>query len=425
MKSKQNFYTLSPIPENPFKTLILNSHYFLPYSYLLFVLGLIYSFMFQYSWLTFIFSMGLVISFEWLLRKSNTQETTIEWTFDAGITLAVVLWTSLIISLKPQLQEELLLFLYLACHLAFTLYIRCRMGQTLNLASIFLSVQSLFTDGFASLFWSSRLTFSSKWTESRNKKIVISLVFLVSSFALILTLNQILSSLSPQFEQLTKGIHEFIYNLRLSELFEHGLALRIILALLVGSFLFGLTTKPLISEASSQASLPQSRSILPTFFGIGLLIMMVLLFASFFAVASHDISNLMQRPESAPHAYQIAIPAFWEFIQVSLINLVTLSLMESFIRDMKVSIITKSLTFILLVITLGFALLAGYKLIYLYMGTFGITPLRLLASWIILSIITHIGLRIASVRHHLDLYRQSILTSMILWILMTGLLIFY
>lgn len=162
----------------------------------------------------------------------------------------------------------------------------------------------------------------------------------------------------------------------------------------VGWFLFSLVggalnnNKPYITRDGFEEE-TQGCHQLPAYSAYIIIGSVCLLYTLFLGTAIYDFANHKGLFAATAHEASVrAVGSFWSLIRVVLLNFAILAGSCLFSKKaLWEEKITRILATVLFVFALGFAILAACNLCGVYIAIFGITPRRIMSSWVVMNVI--------------------------------------
>ena len=238
------------------------------------------------------------------------------------------------------------------------------------------------------------------------KTVVFSLVILIP--LVLFALGQ-LSAIDQNFANLTTSLFRFIFHPLNSKYF-----FRIIWSLPVGAYLFGLISscilskKPFISYDGCREFFLKKKVIPLISIRITNFVLLIL-YLVFFIFQLSELPTVLAAP-NAESSCIYAVRGFWNFFRIMGLNILLILALNFLVKNEDTSK-TKIETYILLFTTLCFNLLACLKL-GLYFFTYGYTERRVIALWLLVSILFSLVLIIIRMHKKFNLI-QFITTSFV------------
>ena len=218
-----------------------------------------------------------------------------------------------------------------------------------------------------------------------------------------------LSAIDQNFASLTTSLFRLIFHPLNSIYF-----FRIIWSLPVGAYLFGLISscilseKPFISYDGCREFFLKKKVIPLISIRITNLVLLIL-YLVFFMFQLSELPTVLAAP-SAESSCVYAVRGFWNFFRIMGLNILLILALNFLVRKEDTKN-TKLETYILLFTTLCFNLLACLKL-GLYFFTYGYTERRVIALWLLISILISLILIIIRMHKKFNLI-QFITTSFV------------
>lgn len=235
---------------------------------------------------------------------------------------------------------------------------------------------------------------SKKRFEKKDIGIIITSVF-VALIVCSIAISQLVS-VSSTFAGLGEGFDRVITGILSADSIEYFFShifIYVILSIPFGCWLFALvagsmqkelqvpTDKQLEEETKSFHSLPSYSAYI-------IIGSVCALYAIFFVSAFVDILN-GNFALTAQEACSDAVGSFWQLIKVVVLNMAVMFASCFFSKKaLWTEKGTRILSTVLFVFALAFALLAAWNLVGVYIAVYGITPRRILSSWVVINIIT-------------------------------------
>lgn len=168
----------------------------------------------------------------------------------------------------------------------------------------------------------------------------------------------------------------------------------LIVSIPVGAYLFGLVggsifrDKPYYKIKDFEED-TKSYHLLPAYSAYIVIGSVCFVYALFLGASINDfIAHKGLFAQSAPEACQRALNSFWSLIRVVLMNFAVIACSCIFSKkalwDEKG---TRVLATILFIFAFGFAIMAAFNLMGVYVGYYGWTPRRILSSWVVMNVI--------------------------------------
>lgn len=237
-------------------------------------------------------------------------------------------------------------------------------------------------------------TLSHLRSEPKKRSAASCVVIAAAVLAAVLLLVLSLQSLSGADMRFDAAISDFLTALTpdWDALELTNFLLKLAMSLLVGAYLFGLiagasreTPQSLRDRASAfSASLQKLRKV-PSSVWTALMIIFALIYLGFFALQAGYLFGAFT--QNIPEGFTVAEYArqgFFSLCRVMAINFALLWLVtRSGMQDIRRSELCRVLCTVILAESLLFAVIAASKL-YLYIASYGFTPLRLQSAWLIL-----------------------------------------
>lgn len=168
----------------------------------------------------------------------------------------------------------------------------------------------------------------------------------------------------------------------------------LIVSIPVGAYLFGLVggslfrDKPYYRIKDFEED-TRSYHLLPSYSAYIVIGSVCFVYALFLGASINDfIAHKGLFAESAPEACQRALSSFWSLIRVVLMNFAVIACSCIFSKKaLWEEKGTRILATVLFIFALGFAIMAAFNLMGVYVGYYGWTPRRILSSWVVMNVI--------------------------------------
>ena len=207
-----------------------------------------------------------------------------------------------------------------------------------------------------------------------------------------------LIGVSETFAALGNGITNFMVNIisidTISDLvysFFDDFFCYFLFSIPVGCWLYGLVAGSLGMKKDSvtdEKLEKESYHRLPSYSAYIIIGSVCVLYAIFFVSAFVDVMS-GSIAATAPQASREAVGSFWQLIRVVGLNMVIMFASCFFSKKaLWVESGTRFLATVLFVFALCFALLAAWNLVGVYIAVYGITPRRILSSWVVVNVIS-------------------------------------
>ena len=205
-----------------------------------------------------------------------------------------------------------------------------------------------------------------------------------------------LVSVSDTFAGIGNSINDFFESILSADLFEYfftEIFLFFIISIPFGCWLYALVAgaiqkDQLIPSSKKLEEETEGFHTLPSYSAYIIIGSVCVLYGIFFISAFVDILN-GNSALTAHEACVDAVGSFWQLIKVVILNMAVMFASCFFSKKaLWTEKGTRILATLLFVFALAFALLAAWNLVGVYIAVYGITPRRILSSWVVVNIIT-------------------------------------
>lgn len=240
------------------------------------------------------------------------------------------------------------------------------------------------------------------------------------------TLGQVSDAFSALGRTLFRPVHA-LFSLGLVARLIHEELPLVILSIPVGAYIYGLVggclcrEHPLVSRDDfDNRTMPYH--IFPAWSGQVIITALCLVYALFLVTAGAEMALLAGSGEeiSAGRACLMAADGFWQLGGISVLNFAVFGFLLFFSQeDPMDSRRTRFFLTALFLFGTVFALLACYKLFFVYVGHFGLTPRRFLSAWMVVILLLWNVMAVLRLHFSFSAARIGILTAAVSYSVLT------